>query len=226
MAFHYAPAIILCIDSSKACSGSALLVPHIEPQASHLLGHVGRYSDKPQVEARMPEVRSYNVEHFCEVKTQTDHENCVMHLVKRSLELGLPPIVAAETWTPGKWSFKTVLGMGEGWGWWTAELRRALEAHPEVAPIHVERVTPNQWRDDLFGKKRSQEREELKRDAVHYVKNRLGLKVPVDAAEAICVGLWGAQNDEVHRKVLAWHNRQSQNRNKAARAAEAAAKSG
>jgi hypothetical protein len=215
MAYSYAPALILSIDSAKGTSGSTLLVPHLEMRDTALRGR------SPILYSPRPHVRSYTLEHYCEVKTQADHENCVMHLFARAAELGLPPIVVAETWTPhGKWGFDAVLGMGEGWGWWTAEMRRALEAHPELGPLHVERVVPNQWRDDLFGKDRVKGRSELKKFAVEYVSGRLGVRLAShDVAESACLGVWGAQNDNVHRKVESWHRAQAKRRLAAEKAA-------
>lgn len=209
MAYDFAPAVILGLDSAKGVSGSTLLVPHIEPRYTALVGRSTKMYD------RIPPVRTYTLEHFCEVKTQLDHENCVMHLIQRAKELGLPPMVAAETWTPGRWGFETVLGMGEGWGWWTAELRRAAERFPEITPIHVERVVPDRWRQDLgiyLLAAPDRDGPALKRAAVQYVKSRLNVRVPVDVAEACCVGLWGAMNDNVHERVEKWHESQARKR--------------
>lgn len=213
MAYDFAPAVILGIDASKACSGSTLLVPHLEPKPGVLKGR--GTEDKP---SRI--VRTYTLEHFCEVKTQADHENCVMHLIDRARELDLPPVVVAETWVPhGKWGPKQYLGMGEGWGWWTAEMRRAVERFPDIGVIHVERVVPTVWRADLFGGKLLDEN--LKLAAIQYVKARLQIRVPSDVAEAVCVALWGAQNDSVHAGVEKWHVKQSKLRQKLAKAASA-----
>lgn len=217
MAYDFAPAVILGIDSAKTVSGSTLLVPHIEPRPQALLGR----SDK--LYARIPPVRSYTLEHFCEVRTQADHENCVMHLMTRAQELGLPPMVVAESWTPGRWGFAQIIGMGEGWGWWTAELRRAVERFPEVAPVHVERVTPARWREDLgiYHLAESREGPALKRAAIQYVKAKLNVRVPADVAEAAAVALWGAQNDNVHERVEKWHVKQAQLRRKKASSEQA-----
>jgi len=206
MAHTFAAAVILGIDSAKSGkSGSTLLVPNFEPTRTALLGRA-----PAEVIQRAPRVVNYTFEHFCEVETQAHHEDCVQHLFTRARELNLPPIVSAETWTPGRWGFLTILGMGEGWGWWTAEMRRALERFPEQGPLHVERVVPNQWRDDLLGKGRPVESGALKREAVHYLHARTGIRVPIDVAEAGCVALWGAQNDEVHDAVRKWHVKQKQ----------------
>lgn len=204
MAYDFAPAVILGLDSAKGVSGSTLLVPHIEPRYTALVGRSTKMYD------RIPPVRTYTLEHFCEVKTQLDHENCVLHLVQRAKDLGIPPIVAAEGWSPGRWGFDTIIGMGEGWGWWTAELRRAAERFPEITPIHVERVVPDRWRGDLGIYRLSPTREgpDLKRAAIQYVKAKLGVRVPADVAEACCIALWGAQNDNVHARVEKWHVRQ------------------
>jgi hypothetical protein len=177
-------AVILAIDASKTCSGSVLLVP----------------------EYRGALVQRYVPEHYVEVKTQAHHEDCVQHLVTRAAELGRMPVIVAETWTAGRWSFKTILGMGEGWGWWTAEVRRAEEHYG--TPIHIERVTPNEWRDALFGAARQQDRLANKTQAVLYALARTGLRLPVDAAEGLAIGYWGAQNDNVHEAHRKWLKRQ------------------
>jgi hypothetical protein len=212
MSFHYASAVILGIDSAKTgASGSTLLVPRIEAPLP------GKRNAGPRatVDASTytPRVVGYTFEHYCQVKKQLDRENCVLHLCERALELGLPAVVVAETWTPGM-SLKATLGMGEGWGWWTAEINRALERLPELGLIHVEKVVPDQWRGDLYGRGPHvpKDRDGLKAAAKNYIKLRMGVRLENDdVAEAGCVGLWGAQCDSVHEAVKKWRSRRAEN---------------
>lgn len=176
MAFGGVNAVIHALDSSKQSSGSVLLSP-VSPR---------------QVK--------YKVEHACRVteRDQPKRALCVEHGVRLSRELRLPLIVVREDWTPGGWgSFKSVLGMGAGWGLWLAELYRN-----DLNKFFT--VLPQTWRAGLFGKGRPKDSEELKTHAIEYIHARCGLRVGHDVAEAACVGLFGAQMDEVHAEVEKW----------------------
>ncbi len=132
----------------------------------------------------------------------------------------LPLIVIAEEWDPPRgtivgpdsvnkrWTFPTVLGMGEGWGKWTAEFERH-----GVPELDVVRVTPNDWRDAVFGKTaRPKEREELKKHAVKYIQQRMKMTLAEDIAEAACIGLWGLHAPAVHHRIEVWHHKSTRRR--------------
>ncbi len=123
--------------------------------------------------------------------------------------LQLPLIVIAEEWNPPiirkgekvdkNWNYPTILGIGEGWGKWTAEFERH-----GISELDVVRVKPTVWRHALFGKILPPGRDALKRLAVDYIKTRLRVELPPDAAEASCIGLWALHSVEVHTRIEIW----------------------
>lgn len=129
------------------------------------------------------------------VTKQSQRHLLVEMATKYAERWACPLVVVAEEWDPPrhkrsgfdqKWTYKTVLGVGEGWGRWTAELEN-------FDVRHVVRVTPNTWRDAVFGKTRPKNSEDLKALAAMYVAGRLKVSVPDDnVCEAICIGFWGA----------------------------------
>lgn len=161
---------LLAIDPAKHLSGSALL--KVQPTGNA------------------------EVEAFLAVSTQQQRRFVVQQAVERAEAAKLPLVVVAETWDKPrgrdqKWTYKTILGIGEGWGLWAAELE-----HSKVR--HVVRVTPNVWRDSVFGKHRPKDTEGLKAFALLYVQGRIRLHITDDnVCEAICIGFWGALAEPV-----------------------------
>lgn len=177
-----AEAVLLALDPAKGKSGAAILRP----------------------DGQRTRIVASGV-----VSLQAERETFVASAKELAALTQLPLIVVAEKWDPPRgsgptridkrWNFPTILGIGEGWGRWTAEFERH-----DVSEKDVIRVTPNTWRDALFGKKREQESLRLKDVAIQYVERRTQQKMPADAAEAACMGFWGLHSPDVHRRVEAW----------------------
>jgi hypothetical protein len=178
-------AVVLCLDAAKEKSGSSLIIPN-----RHARGGI-------------------EVLHACLVQDQADREACVRHLYAAAFERNLAPAIYAERWMPvGKSTYDTILGLGEGWGWWTAEFNRAAAAHADVLPkLVVERATPDEWRDGIFGARRPRKRDPLKELAIAYVQSVLGLKVGDDVAESLCIGLFGIRERRFIDEVRKWKKR-------------------
>lgn len=144
------------------------------------------------------------------VSRQADRDTFVASAKELSVAHDLPLIVIAECWDPPRgsgpnkvdkrWNYPTILGMGEGWGKWTAEFERH-----GVPMQDVIRVTPNVWRDALFGAHRPVDSAELKKTAVYYVQQRLRVTLAEDVAEAACIGFWGLHAPSVHHRIEVWH---------------------
>jgi Holliday junction resolvasome RuvABC endonuclease subunit len=175
-------AVLLALDPAKGKSGAAILRP--EGQHTKLVMSLV-------------------------VTKQSERETFVLGAKEIAEKLDLPLIVVAEEWDPPRgsretrvdkrWNYPTILGMGEGWGRWTAEFERFGVSEKDVV-----RATPNTWRDALYGKPREQDSKKLKQVAVDYIHHRLKLKLPHDAAEAVCLGLWGAHAIEVLKRAESW----------------------
>jgi Holliday junction resolvasome RuvABC endonuclease subunit len=175
-------AVLLALDPAKGKSGAAILRP-----------------DGQRTKLVMSLV----------VTKQSERETFVVGAKELAEKLELPLLVVAEEWDPPRgsgatrvdkrWNYPTILGMGEGWGRWTAEFERFGVAEKDVI-----RATPNTWRDALYGKVREQDSKKLKQVAVDYVERRLKVKLPHDAAEAVCLGLWGAHAIEVLKRAESW----------------------
>lgn len=203
-------AVVLALDPALHTSGAALLVPDYGPM------------DGPP----KPFSGQYILHEFGRVTTQSERERYVNTLLDLSTELKLPPVVVAETWDPPrnkhrrdpsngemvfapdqKWSFKTVLGIGEGWGRWSAEIEAANEYRRDskLGPdIILERVPPNIWRDTVFGKGRPKDSAALKALAQRYFEGIFGYQAVADVAEAACIGLYGLRSKTVFDAVLAY----------------------
>lgn len=165
--------IVLALDPSKSRSGAAILTGQ---RSAHLFGPA---------------------------KKQSARESFVRAAVELANTRGLPVLIVAEEWDKPrhkrvrnargdetvefdqKWTFQTILGMGEGWGRWAAELERY-----DIRSIT--RVTPNRWRDDLFGKRRGKDTKSAKKMALLFAENHfaLSLQEDDDTAEALCLGVW------------------------------------
>lgn len=173
-------AVILALDPSKSKSGAVVM---LNPQ-------------KVVLAAR--------------ARKQAQREFFVRQALYYGAELNLPVVVVAEEWDPPrhrrvrqangsfktefdqKWTFPAILGIGEGWGKWTAEFERHC-----IREEHVIRATPLVWRDDLFGKRRPRDTKGIKEYAMSFVKHRFQLELDDDSAEALCLGLWGYYRPEV-----------------------------
>ena len=176
---------VLGLDPAKGTSGAAILIPDY-----------GFDGDEPFK-------GGYALSDAMEVKTQDDRRGCIETLLETADTYELIPVVVAETWAPPitrkvrnakggwdiamdqKWNYKTILGMGEGWGLWQAEI------HAAELPI-LERVLVNDWRDLMFGQRRPKTSVELKTTAKRYFEAMFGYKASDNISEAALIGLCGA----------------------------------
>ena len=123
-----------------------------------------------------------------------------------------------------KWTYKTILGMGEGWGRWAAELESASAFLVEEGfpPLIIIRKTPNDWRDALWGGRRGKSTEAANEQAKRFFEGVFGLAVAyVDVAVAGCIALCGTTEAAVADAVKKWHasrpKKKTKNQRKAAR---------
>jgi hypothetical protein len=211
-------AVFLGIDPALHKSGAGLLCPDY-----------GGMNEDPH-----PFKGEYVLEEFGKVLSQTERCRFVESAADRAIELELPLVVMAEVWDPPrdrrvplvgggfayvkdqKWTYETILGIGEGWGRWSAELENAAEwlsdeGHPEMI---VERVTPNTWRDDRFGPKRPRDSEALKAFACRYFEGVFGYKASSDISEAGCIALYATVSDVVRKRVEEWHKNKAPRKRK------------
>ncbi len=202
-------AVILGLDPALHKSGAGLLCPDY-----------GGMNEKPHAFQGQ-----YVLEEFGKVLSQSERCRFVEAASDRAIDLGLPLVVMAEEWDPPrdrkvslvggghsyvkdqKWTYETILGIGEGWGRWSAELENVAEClldegHPAMI---VERVTPNVWRDERFGPKRPRESEALKACACRYFEGVFGYKASSDISEAGCIALYATTSDVVRQRVAEWH---------------------
>lgn len=172
--YSLARAIFLSIDSASV-SGVALSVPTGS----------GR-------------VRNYEVERFGECKRQKDRESWVKDAIGVAVAEDLPLVIVGEEWTPHGISTATFSNLCENWGKWLAAIERVSE--PERTELHVVRVSPNVWRNAVFGKRRPRKWDDLKKLAVRYAE--YALKQPPNLsdniAEALCICAWAQRAAEVH----------------------------
>lgn len=170
--------VILALDPAKSKSGAAILL------ASNELISAGL--------ARRQPVREY----FVRLAASLAHD------LKR------PLVCVAEEWDPPRhkrkrtaqgeekvefdqrWTYPTILGMGEGWGLWRAELYR-------YRVKNIVRVLPNDWRNALFGKRRAKDTDSAKLQAVDHIERLFGERMKDDVAEAVCIGLWAFKASNV-----------------------------
>lgn len=204
-------AIILAIDPAKHTSGAAILIP------DYGNGLVG--------EDPHPFNGTYALAEFGKVETQGERGRFLESFIELLLELKIPPVVVAEEWDPPhdrkvrlpggetgflkdpKWTYPTILGIGEGWGRWAAEIESASEYLAEDhhrPPLPVVRVTPNEWRDAVFPAPRPKDRQALKETARRYFKGVFGYDVSDDLAEAGCIGLWATTSLVVRGAAETW----------------------
>lgn len=169
MDFSPAAAVILALDPAKGPSGAALLRPNGAKVA----------------------LAAYAV-----LRKQSERDSFVAGAVELGKACRLPLVCVAETWDPPRgrdqrWTYPTILGIGEGWGLWAAELERH-------GVRGVVRVTPNVWRNGLFGKRRPKDSDSLEEMAKLHVLGTFGFR-PSDhnVSDAVCIGLWGSLSQEV-----------------------------
>lgn len=220
MGFSTIEAVVLGIDPAKHTSGAAILVP------DYGNGMVG--------EDPHPFRGDYCLYEFGKVTSQSERERYVTTLLDLSEELSeehgkiLPPVIIAEEWDgprdrkirlPGgesgwardpRWTYQTIMGIGEGWGRWSAEIEVANEVRRDekISPdILLFRTLPNDWRDAIFGENRAKDTDNLKATAVRFFKGVFGFDVSDDVAEAGCIGLHGLRNPLVAVAVEEWREK-------------------
>ncbi len=204
-------AVFLGLDPAKHTSGAVVIAPDY---GNGLLG-----------EEEHPFDGTYALLEYGKVETQAERERFVESFLGTGEELGLPLIVLAEEWDPPrnkklrlpgnqagllmdpKWTYKTVLGIGEGWGRWAAELETAsqfLVDDMKMPPLPILRVTPNDWRDAVFGPRRAKDSTALKATACRYFEGVFGVAATDDISEAGCIALWGTTADAAREAEQAW----------------------
>lgn len=208
-----AEAVILALDPAKHTSGAALLIPD--------------YGNQMLGEEEHPFEGNYVLAEFGKVTSQGERQRFVESFLEEAMQLDLPPVVIAEEWDPPrprkvrlpggafgvlmdqKWTYKTVLGVGEGWGLWNAELLSAsdfLQEEEKLPPIPVIRVKPNAWREAVLPAPVPKDSVALKATAMRVFEGVFGFKVSDDIAEAGCIALWGTQAPEVAAAIAAWES--------------------
>lgn len=202
-------AVILGLDPAKHRSGACILMPDYGPM-----------DGSPQ-----PFSGQYVLHEFGKVVSQAERERIMESFIDLALEMHLPPVVMAEEWDPPhdrrvrlpngeivyardpKWTYETILGIGEGWGRWSAEIEcvnEMLIEEDNMPPVLLQRVTPNDWRDEMFGPRRPRETEPLKITAQRYFKGVFGYDVSDDIAEAGCISLFATTAPAVASAVVGW----------------------
>ena len=214
MGFFETEAVVLGIDPALHTSGAAILLPD--------------YGNSMLGEAPHPFVGNYTLFEFGKVCSQSERERYITTLLDLSEEFDLPPVVIAEEWDgprdrkirlPGgetgwardpKWTYTTIMGIGEGWGRWSAEIEMANEIRREEKSgpdIIMERALPNDWRDEVFGHNRPKDTESLKATAVRFFHGVFGYAVIEDVAEAGCIAICGLRRPSVAAAVAEWGNK-------------------
>lgn len=210
-------AVVLAIDPALHTSGAVILAPD--------------YGNGMAGEDPHPFRGDYFLHEFGKVTSQAERERYVTALLELSEELSndqgkhIPPVIIAEEWDgprdrrirlgdgsfgwarDPRWTYQTIMGIGEGWGRWSAEIEVANEVRREekISPdIILQRVLPNDWRDKVFGEHRAKDSETLKTVAVRYFKGVFGFDVSDDVAEAGCIGIFGLQSSFIASEVRQW----------------------
>ena len=202
-------AVFLCLDPAKHRSGACLLIP-----------------DYGSDEKEHAFAGNYFLAEYGKVTSQEERGRFVESLLDASAEYGLAPVIVAEEWDPPvdkkvrlpdgqwavvkdpKWTYETILGIGEGWGLWAAEFQIASASLLEenTPALIVERVTPNVWRDGVFGEHRGKGRDENKATAMRIFEHIFGFAASEDISEAGCIGLWGTCAPVVETAVARWES--------------------
>jgi len=205
-------AVILSLDPAKHRSGATILVPD--------------YGNPLLDEEEHPFRGDYVIAEFGKVESQGERRRYLEAAVEYAEEAPqpLPVVVVAEEWDPPrdrrvrgpggrfyllkdqKWTYTTILGIGEGWGLWQAEIHAINESFAEdgLPSIPVLRVTPNEWQL-LYGPHRPKDTEARKATACRWFEAVFGYKAADDIAEAACIGLWATQAPAV-REVVETYN--------------------
>lgn len=204
-------AVIFAIDPAKHTSGAVILAPD--------------YGNTMAGEEEHPFEGVYALMEYGKVTSQSERERFMESALETAMELELPLVIVAEDWDPPrtrklrlpgnepgllmdpKWTYTTVLGIGEGWGRWAAEIESAstfLDEEHGLPAVPVIRKTPNEWRDGLFGPRRPKEGTALKETACRYFQGVFGFSASHDISEAGCMALWGTTSDEVRTAAEAW----------------------
>lgn len=210
-------AVVLGIDPALHTSGAVILIPDY---------------GNPMAGEEPHEFRGvYCLHEYGKVTSQAERERFVTSMLEISDELSeeqgkdIPPVVAAEEWDgprdrrirmsngeigwarDPKWTYTTIMGIGEGWGRWSAEIEVANEVRREeqISPdIILERLLPNIWRDIIFGENRPKDTDSLKAAAVRFFEGVFGFRVSEDIAEAGCIALAALSKKEIGKLVAEW----------------------
>ena len=209
-------AVVLSVDPAKHTSGATILIPDY---------------GNPNFEKPHPFRGDYVLYEFGKVETQGERERFVESMLEMSEELShsqkkhIPPVFVAEEWDgprdrrirlaggemgwarDPRWTYTTIMGVGEGWGRWSAEIEMANENRREdkLGPdILLHRVLTNDWRNDVFGEHRAQDRDTLKSMAVRLFAGVFGFDVSDDIAEAGCIGLYTLRSPTIAEAVAEW----------------------
>lgn len=187
--------MFLGLDPALHTSGAGLLVPD----------YGGMNDPKHAFDG------TYVLSEFGKVTSQRERKRYIESLLDASDEHKLPAVVIAEEWdgphdrrvrlSDGSWTFvrdprwtyTTILRMGEGWGLWSAEIQAANEylqdeGRPEIV---LQRVLTNAWRDTLFGVRRAKDSDAEKATARRYFESVFGYQASSDISEAGCIALFG-----------------------------------
>jgi len=207
-------AVILALDPAKHTSGAVILIPDYGDGLA-ATGEAHSFNG------------SYALHEFGKVETQEERGRFIESFLEVAEDMGLPLVVMAETWDPPrtrkvrlpggffgflmdpKWTYTTVLGIGEGWGRWTAELETAqLFLEEEGLPAFtIERVTPNDWRDALWGANRARDTEALKETACRTFEGVFGYAASADISEAGCIALYATTCPAVEAAAAQWNRK-------------------
>jgi len=214
-------AVVLAIDPAKHTSGAAILTPDY---------------GNPMFEDPHDFEGNYVLSEFGKVTSQEERQRFVESFLEEAMELELPPIVVAEVWDPPrtrmvggnlimdpKWTYTTVLGIGEGWGLWNAELLSAsefLQEEENLPPLPVFRVTPNEWRAAVLPAPLPKDSAALKETAKRFFEGVFGIKASDDISEAGCIALWATKDPGVAEAAEAWTEAQPKPKSKSQRKKE------
>lgn len=120
-------------------------------------------------------------------------------------------VVIVEKWSAGgERGHAQILGLGSQAGRWLEALELA-----GIDAADVVRVYPQTWRTVLAPMPRKTG-EQAKASARVIASGHLGLDVPTDAAEAVCMGLWAAGAEDVAEVVTKLQRRAERARRKGA----------
>jgi hypothetical protein len=198
-------AVVLAIDPAKHTSGAAILIPDY---------------GNPMFEEEHDFEGNYVLAEFGKVVSQEERQRFVESFLEEAMEMELPPVVVAEEWDPPrtrmvggnivmdpKWTYTTVLGIGEGWGLWSAELLTAsefLQSEENLPPLPVVRVKPNDWRGAVLPSPLPKDATALKETAKRVFEGVFGIKASDDISEAGCIALWATKDPGVAEAAEAW----------------------